>query len=200
MGLPALKNDRIYTYSDYRLWPEDERWELINGTAWNMSPAPSRYHQEYCGELFFQIANYLKSCKVPCRVYSAPFDVLLPDEPDQDEDDIRTVVQPDISVICSREKLTEKGCTGAPDWIIEILSPYTSRKDMVVKHALYEKHGVREYWVVDGGNKYVHVYLLGEERKYPKVPEIYVDDTRVYSTVIKGLSVDLSAVFKESAV
>ena len=120
-----------YTYADHAGWPDDERWELIDGTAWNMSPAPNRWHQQYLTSLLGQLLPYFDGH--PCRVYPAPFDVLLPDYSEQDEDDVPTVVQPDISVICDRKKLTFKGCTGAPDWIIEILSPFTSRKDMSIK-------------------------------------------------------------------
>lgn len=112
-----MKNDRVYTYGDYKTWPEDERWELIDGTAWNMSPAPNRFHQKYSLKFAQQIINFLEGR--PCEVYAAPFDVLLPDRDDQEEDDVVTVVQPDISVICDKKKLTFKGCTGAPDRIIE---------------------------------------------------------------------------------
>lgn len=195
MGEPALKNDRIYTYGDYKTWPEDERWELIDGTAWNMSPAPNRFHQKYSIKLTQQIMNFLEDH--PCEVYAAPFDVLLPDREDQEEDDIVTVVQPDISVICDKNKLTFKGCTGAPDWIIEILSPFTSRKDLSIKFELYRRHGVREYWVVDPGNRYVHVYVLDYNGNYPEDPTVYLHDAAVPCTVIEGLSIDLTRVFAE---
>ncbi len=195
MSGPALKNERIYTYGDYRTWPDDERWELIDGTAWNMGPAPNRYHQRYSIELTRQIANYLQGH--PCEVYAAPFDVLLPGHADEAEDDIDTVVQPDISVICDKNKLTEKGCTGAPDWTIEILSPYTSRKDMTIKYELYRRHGVREYWIVDPGNRYVHVYLLDDKGNFPEYPAVYLRDAVVECTVVEGLSIDLKRVFSE---
>jgi Uma2 family endonuclease len=195
MGEPAVKRDRVYTYGDYKNWPDDERWELIDGTAWNMSPAPNRYHQGYLVELVRQIANYLEGR--PCKMYAAPFDVLLPDRAEQEEDDVVTVVQPDISVICDPGKLTDKGCTGAPDWIIEILSPYTSKKDMTVKFELYRRHRVREYWIVDPGNRYVHVYLLNEDGRYPEDPGVYLADALVPCTVLEGLSIDLPRVFAE---
>ncbi len=193
MSEPARKYDRLYTYGDYRTWPIDERWELIDGIAWNMSPAPNRFHQEIFGELFTQIKVFLK--EKTCKVYAAPFDVLLPDRDDQAEDDVRTVVQPDISVICDRNKLTDKGCTGAPDWIIEILSPYTSKKDMLIKFDLYERHGVREYWIVDPGNRYVHVYVLENEEKYPEDPQVCLRDAEIPCTVLDGLIVMLQTVF-----
>jgi Uma2 family endonuclease len=195
MGEPALKNDRIYTYGDYKRWPADERWELIDGTAWNMSPAPNRFHQKYQMGFITQIAPFLEGH--PCEVYAAPFDVLLPDLPDQAEDEVTTVVQPDISVICDESKLTDKGCTGAPDWIIEILSPYTSRKDIAIKHELYQRHGVREYWIADPGNRYVHVYLLDEKGNYPDDPKIYLREGTIECCVIEGLRIELGRVFTE---
>ena len=195
MGEPAVKRDRIYTYGDYKNWPDDERWELIDGTAWNMSPAPSRFHQGYLIGFIVQIGPFLEGH--PCTMYAAPFDVLLPDRAGQDEDDVVTVVQPDISVICNPGKLTDKGCTGAPDWIIEILSPYTSKKDMTVKFDLYQRHRVREYWIVDPGNRYIHVYLLNEDGRYPEDPEVYLKDAVVPCTVLEGLSIDLPRVFAE---
>ena len=121
MGEPLRKADRRYTYGDYRQWPNDERWEIIDGVAWNMSPAPNRNHQSILTQLLKEIAVYLEDKE--CKVYPAPFDVLLPEEGEDDERSVSTVVQPDISVICDRSKLTYKGCTGSPDWIVEILSP-----------------------------------------------------------------------------
>ena len=157
MADPAIKNDRHYTYAEYRSWPDDERWELIDGVAYSMSPAPTRTHQGFVVELVRQIQNQLDD--KPCRLYVAPFDVRLPTASEADEQ-TDTVVQPDIAVICDPSKLDEKGCRGAPDWIIEILSPFTSRKDMAVKFELYRRHGVREYWIVEPGSKYVQVYVL----------------------------------------
>jgi Uma2 family endonuclease len=192
MGEPALKNDRIYTYGDYKTWPEGERWELIDGTAWNMSPAPNRFHQHYQIGFIVQIAPFLENH--PCNVYAAPFDVLLP-EGNEEEDSVITVVQPDISVICDTSKLTFKGCTGAPDWIIEILSPYTSKKDMSVKCDLYRRHGVKEYWIADPGEKYIHVYLLDTDGQYPEFPDVYLRDLNISCTVLPELKIDLKRVF-----
>jgi len=193
MGIPLQKSDKHYTYGDYKHWPEDERWELIDGVAWDMSPAPARRHQKIFGELFTQINLFLKNKK--CEVYAAPFDVLLPGEDEPAEDDVSTVIQPDISVICDEKKLTDKGCTGAPDWIIEILSPYTAKKDMDIKFHLYQRHGVKEYWIVDPGNMYVHVYLLNEEGKYPEDPNIIVSGEQIESTVLKGFLLEMDDLF-----
>lgn len=127
MSSHALRQG-YYTYRDYYTWPIDERWELIDGKAYNMSPAPTRRHQEVAGELFRQTANFLQNH--PCQIYAAPFDVRLPRGGEAD-DLIDTVVQPDLSVICDSEKLDKAGCRGAPDWIIEVLSPATAAKDQV---------------------------------------------------------------------
>jgi Uma2 family endonuclease len=185
VGLPQRKTDRLYTYGDYRTWADEERWELIDGAAWAMSPAANRYHQALSVELGRQISNFLQG--KPFRMYQAPFDVLLPESADQDDDAVTTVVQPDVVVICDRAKLTPAGCTGAPDWIVEILSPRTARKDFELKLHLYERHGVREYWIVDPGNRFVHVYLLGQDGSYPEEPGLFLAPA--------GLVIDLGLVF-----
>ncbi len=163
MGIPKKKTDYKFTYKDYSSWPDDERWELINGVAYDMCAAPVRKHQELSFKLSALLATYLKEKE--CRAYAAPFDVFFPDYIDQDTDDISTVVQPDLSVICNINKLIDKGCYGAPDLIIEILSPSTSKKDLNEKFQLYEKHGVKEYWIIDPGNKFIQVFHLQNEGK-----------------------------------
>ena len=195
MGIPQQKADRQYTYGEYRTWSDDERWELIDGVAWNMSPAPSRSHQSVSMRLLVQIAVFLEH--KACVVYHAPFDVLLPDHAGQLDDDVPTVVQPDISVICDREKLTDRGCTGAPDWLVEIISPYTSKKDMDTKFHLYKRHEVREYWLVDPGNRYVHTYVLNDGGRYPELPTVCVPGDTVESAVLEGLLVDVGRLFEE---
>lgn len=145
MATPLQHPAYRFTYGDYRLWPDDQRWELIDGKAYDMSPAPTRTHQTLVVEMVRQIGNYLED--KPCEVYVAPFDVRLP-AGDEDDDRITTVVQPDIAVICDPAKLDEAGCRGAPDWIVEVLSPVTAAKDQIRKRDLYQRHGVREYWLV----------------------------------------------------
>ncbi len=127
MPQPATKPDR-FTYGDYRRWPENERWELIGGEVHDMCPAPARVHQDFVVELAIQIGSFLRD--KPCRLYIAPFDVRLP-EADETDDEVNTVVQPDVVVICDPAKLDDKGCRGAPDWIIEVLSPRTAVKDQI---------------------------------------------------------------------
>lgn len=191
MGQPLLKTDAHYTYGDYRRWPPEERWELIEGTAWNMSPAPSRAHQAILGQLHLLFGEWLKD--KPRHLYLAPFDVQFPSRPDQVEDEIDTVVQPDLSVFCDPERLTDAGARGAPDVVVEILSPWTSKKDLNDKFSLYERHGVREYWVVDPAGS-VQVYRLNANGHYDD-PEIAVRTGTVASAVIEGLRVDVEGLF-----
>lgn len=193
MADPVRKADRAYTYSDYQNWSDDERWELIDGVAWNMRAAPSRLHQKLSMNLLMHIGPFLAG--KDCEVYHAPFDVLLPDLPGQPEEDVITVVQPDISVICDPEKLTSKGCTGAPDLLVEILSPHTAKKDMDIKFHLYERHGVREYWLIDPGNRFIHAHLLNNEGKYPEEPAIYLPGSCLASAVLTGLEIELNRIF-----
>ena len=180
-----------YTYGDYLLWPDEERWELIDGVPYNMAPGPSRAHQGISMELARQIANYLadKSCKV----YAAPFDLRLPKGKEEDER-IETVVQPDLVVVCDENKLDERGCKGAPDLIIEILSPYTAGKDMKIKRNLYERVGVKEYWLVDPGNKTAQIYKMGNDGKYGS-PDVYLADEQVKVGLFSDLTIDLAMVF-----
>ncbi len=156
MALPKT-SDRHFTYADYLKWPDDERWELIDGEPYAMSPAPTISHQTLVGQLFRQIDEALDGA--PCRALIAPVDVLLP-SPNEADDQAATVVQPDILVVCDPEKFTERNVRGAPDWIIEVLSPATARHDHLTKRALYERAGVREYWLVHPVDRIVTVYTL----------------------------------------
>jgi len=158
----ALKLSSHFTYADYCNWSEEERWELIHGEAYTMA-VPSRLHQKIVSELSRQIGNYLQGKS--CEIYVAPFDVRLPTRNEKDEQ-IDTVVQPDISVICNEEKLDEKGCRGAPDWIIEIVSPSSAFHDMNIKRDLYEMHGIREYWIIHPTERWLMIYLLDLQGKY----------------------------------
>jgi Uma2 family endonuclease len=192
MTVPLRKNDELFTYRDYMNWPDDERWELIEGIPFDMSPAPSPYHQEILLNLSFEIKKYLKD-KI-CKIYIAPFDVRLPEKNQTDEDTL-TVVQPDISLLCDPAKLDERGCKGAPDFIVEILSPYTAVNDMKYKLMLYEKHGVPEYWIVQPDGKVVMVHRLNEQKRYGRA-EIYgKDDTIPFKLKEETIEINLGAVF-----
>ncbi len=129
MGLPLRHPHERYTYADYRRWPEEQRYELIDGVAYAMA-GPSRRHQRLVGELYRQLANALEDH--PCQVYIAPFDVRLP-KADEADVEIDTIVQSDLSVFCDPGKLDDAGARGAPDWVIEVLSPATAGHDQIVK-------------------------------------------------------------------
>ncbi|MBU1487810.1 Uma2 family endonuclease [bacterium] len=191
MGLAVRKKEERFTYGDYLKWPDEERWELIDGVAYDMSPAPSRWHQEVLGNIFARFHNYLKD--KPCQVYVAPFDVRLP-EFDEANEEIETVVQPDITVVCDKDKLDDRGCRGAPDMLIEILSPYTAKKDLVTKHRLYERHKVKEYWIFDPATDEVVVFKLKGD-KYSE-PKEYKKEDKVKVDILPDLEIDLSAIFR----
>ncbi len=156
MGL-ALRDPEYHTYGDYLAWPEDVRYELIDGDAYRMAPTPTISHQDIAGEVYHQLRNALSG--KPCRALIAPVDVRLP-KADETDECIDTVVQPDVLVICDEKKVSERGVRGAPDWVLEVLSPSTASHDQVKKLALYERHGVREYWLVQPWGKVLTVYTL----------------------------------------
>lgn len=180
-----LQKDRKYTYADYATWDDEYRYELIDGTPYLMSPAPTPLHQEISAGFLAQLWTYLKG--KTCKVYAAPFDVRL--HADEEDD---TVVQPDLSVICDPQKIDDKGCKGAPDMVIEILSPSTFRHDQATKFNLYREAGVREYWVVSPEGRSVQVYLL-QEGEY--VARAFTDADAVSVGVLDGCTINLSEVF-----
>jgi Uma2 family endonuclease len=191
MPQPQLDQNK-YTYSDYLSWAEEDRWELIDGIPCMMT-APSRVHQEILGELFRQISNYLLD--KTCRVYMAPFELRLPKGNEQSDLEINTVVEPDLLVICDRSKLDERGCKGAPDLIIEIVSPSSVKNDMLKKFNLYEKAGVKEYWIVEPSGKIATVFKLGQNNRYGR-PEVYSEDDLVRISIFSDFEIDLKSVFK----
>ncbi|MBF0411058.1 MAG: Uma2 family endonuclease [Candidatus Riflebacteria bacterium] len=182
-----------YTYKDLLNFPENERWEVIDGQIFDMSPAPSRRHQEILWNLSKLVAAFLEGKQ--CKAYFAPFDVRLPRRNEPDEE-IETVVQPDLVVVCDETKLDEKGCRGAPDWVVEIISPSTSEKDLIHKKNLYELHKVPEYWVVFPGDRVVQVFDLNNLEKYVQ-KRIYIGNAKAPVQVLPGLIIDLQKVFQE---
>jgi len=152
-----------YSYADYLLWQFQERVELLRGKVIKMSPAPSSAHQSTSGALFGYLWTYLRD--KPCKVYAAPFDVRLPKKGLSD-DSVYTVVQPDVCVICDLDKIDRRGCLGAPDLVIEIVSPGNSQKEKQEKYELYEEAGVKEYWLVDYVDRSVLVYVLSEQDQF----------------------------------
>lgn len=169
MGL--LRRDTVHhTFADYVTWPEDVRYELIGGVAYLMAPAPTPQHQEVVGELYFQIRAALEG--KPCRAYVAPFDVRLPagDEPDEQID---TVVQPDVLVVCDRSRIDRRGLRGPPDWVIEVLSPATAGHDQTLKLAAYERARVPEVWLVHPTDRVLAIYrLAGAVYGRPAITEL----------------------------
>lgn len=184
--------DRLWTYADYCGWPEGERWELIDGVAFAMVPAPTRLHQQMVGDLYYVLRRKLEGR--PCHVYPSPFDVRLPDT-DEGDEQTHTVVQPDISVFCSEAHLDDKGARGAPDLVVEILSPSTSSKDSIIKRALYERHGVPEYWVVDPETRTLYQFVL-ESGRYTE-PAVLGAEDRLESATISEVTFDLSDLFRK---
>lgn len=188
MGLP-LRDSQRHSYGEYRTWPEEARYELIDGVAYAMSPAPVRAHQRLAGELFRQIADALEGG--PCEVNVAPFDVRLP-EADEADDDIITVLQPDITVVCDPAKLDVAGCRGAPDWVIEVLSPSTAAHDQTLKLAAFERHGVKECWLVHPTDLLVSVYILSDGQ-YGR-PTIHELEGQLASTAVPAVEIDWARV------
>lgn len=180
MELWDFEEKREYTEKDYYGIPEDVRAELINGQIYYQT-SPSRKHQGVLMELLMLVGNYIKSKNGECEVYPGPFSVRLSE---------KTVVEPDISIICDKDKLTDKGCTGAPDWIIEIVSPGNPGNDYVRKLNLYLDAGVREYWIVDPLGETVSVYRL--EKK-----EIRAEEYTFKDKVMAGIYEDFWIDFKE---
>ena len=154
MRRDAVNAEQIYSWDDYMSWPEEERWELIRGEAFDMSPAPNFFHQALSVELSRQLANALKGKK--CRVFTAPFDVKLSPE---EEDAFPTVLQPDLIINCDPSKWAKTGMNGAPELVVEILSPSTALRDRKVKFELYASYGVKEYWIISAEEKTLEVYL-----------------------------------------
>jgi Uma2 family endonuclease len=192
---PALNLDmnKRYTYADYLTWIDEKRRELIDGFIHLMS-APVRIHQEISFEINFHLATFVKRRKRKCKIYYAPFDVRLPKDDVKDDDKIYDVVQPDICVICDPSKLDGKGCIGAPDLIIEVLSPSTARMDWNKKFGLYERAGVKEYWIVDPKAKSIHIFLLQSDGNFD-LGTYYECDDKAPVHIFEGLVIDLKELF-----
>lgn len=184
----------LYTFADYLTWDENERYEIIYGDAVMMAP-PKRVHQLVAGEIYSQIHLFLKD--KPCEVYFSPFGVRLFEQDGDTPDDVDTVVEPDISVVCDSAKLDDDGCKGAPDMVIEILSPSTMRHDRLVKFELYRRAGVREYWIVDPQYQSVEVFLRDENNDL-RPREVYTRSDTAKVTVLDGCTVELTKVFPET--
>ena len=169
--MSLAKRDAAYhTYGDYLGWPEDVRYELIDGVAYLLAPTPTVRHQDIAGEIYFQLRQKLQDH--PCRALIAPVDVVLPRSGAVDEQ-ADTVVQPDVLVVCDPGKIGERRVRGAPDFVVEVLSPATASHDMVIKRRLYERQGVREYWLIHPIDRVLTLYRLeGAEFGKPDTLEL----------------------------
>jgi Uma2 family endonuclease len=188
MNYPA--HEQSYTYIDYLRFPDDKRIEIIDGVLYAMTPSPSTQHQRILRKLFVKLAHYLEG--KDCEVFCSPYDVLLA-EGNEQLDNIKTVVQPDILVVCDNNKITKNHCLGAPDLIVEIVSPSSPSIDYVKKLNLYEKHKVKEYWIVNYNRKQIMVYRLMENDEYGE-PEI-ITTGQLGSPVVNGFEICLDEIF-----
>ena len=193
MTLPNFKAEDRFTYANYLTWEDDQQWELIDGVAFYMSPSPSRLHQELLHALARPIADYLDDKKY--TVFVAAFDVCLTSHANDSNDEIDTVVQPDIFVVCDPEKLDDRACKGAPDLIVEILSPSTLKRDITTKYELYQRHGVKEYWLVYPNDRTLLIYKLSDEGRYA-APEVFGEDDAVPVPLLGDLVIDMGKVFR----
>ena len=182
-----------YTYADYLKWEFDERLELIRGKIFRMSPGPNTFHQQVVGVVYYNIYAYLKN--KPCRVFVAPFDIRFPRR-SKDDREIETVLQPDICVICDPAKIDERGGIGAPDIVVEILSPGNNKKELKNKYGIYEEAGVLEYWILHPVEKTFLRYTLDENRKFQLADFLTLGDM-LTTSILPGFSLSLDEVFED---
>ncbi|AMR27975.1 restriction endonuclease [Hymenobacter psoromatis] len=188
-----LDLSKSYTYADYLTWKFDEFVELIKGRLMQPMAGPSRLHQVYALNMAANIRQFLKGKK--CQVYIAPFDVRLTTGGVNGDQQITTVVQPDICVVCDLTKLDDRGCLGAPDWIIEIVSPGNTARDTKTKFDLYEESGVREYWMVYPGMKTITAYVLDNDQY--KLAGEYIEPGLISVATVPGLALEWTEIFAE---
>ncbi len=195
----AAYGNRRYSYADYLSWTDDKMRELLNGIVYAFS-APFRMHAEITASLMGNAWSFITRRRGKCKVYHAPFDVRLPLNGETADDKIFNVVQPDICVVCDPSKLDERGCIGAPDLVVEVLSPSIGKRDLNEKYFLYEAAGVREYWVVYPEDKAINVFLLQPDGKYDNgtTYDLIYGHTKVPSLVLEGLVIDLNELFDKN--
>ena len=191
----SLSPDKRYSYADYLTWADQVRREILNGIVKLMSPAPARMHQKVSMRILKPFINFLDHKK--CEVYHAPFDVRLPKMGSTENTAIYTVVQPDICVVCDQSKLDNRGCLGAPDLIVEIVSQGSAIRDIKEKFEIYQEAGVLEYWIVRPEDPSVEVFLLSQAGKYEHKGIHTVGDLVPVSIFNGELLVDLAEVFRE---
>lgn len=188
-NINQLDLSNSYTYADYVTWKFQDRVELILGKIFKMSPAPGSQHQHVVSVIHGTFFNFLKGKS--CRVFPSPFDVILPISAT-----VNTVVQPDVSVVCDPSKVTERGCEGTPDLVVEVVSKSSVTRDLHEKYSIYEQAGVKEYWVVYPTEKTLIVFHLNQQGKYEPTKPLTQGDV-VYSEVLSGFSLDLNELFED---
>ncbi len=193
MELSDLDLSKTYSYADYLKWTFEDRLELIKGRIFQMTPAPASVHQRISWIISGEIYHYLKN--KPCQAFTAPFDVRLPRKGEQEDQKIFTVVQPDICLICDLSKIDARGCTGAPDIIIEILSPGNNQKELRNKYEVYEEAGVKEYWIVSHQDKTFLKYTLTANQYQPS--KMMTIDDMITTPILPGFELDLETVFAD---
>jgi Uma2 family endonuclease len=190
MTEPARKTEQ-YTYRDYLRWSDDQRWELIDGTAYLMAPATNWRHQELAGEIFRQISNQLVG--KPCRPAIAPLDVRLP-KGDEADERVDTVVQPDVLIVCHGERIDRRGVRGAPSFVLEVLSPSSASHDQIRKRRVYERSGVAEYWILHPVDGVLTIYRRSTEVSFAP-PEIVEASGVIELSSVPGVSVDFGGMY-----
>ena len=189
----VLELNKRYTYADYLTWMDDVRRELIDGLI-NMMAGTSRKHADVSRNIAFDLNTYLKKNRCDCKVYYAPIDVLLPKNGETDNDKIYDVVQPDIFVVCGEWKGGDNAFLGAPDMVVEILSPSNRKKDLIKKFLLYQEAAVREYWIADPKVKSVTVYIMQDDGEFND-GEVYQPGEKVPVHILNGHTIDLNDIF-----
>lgn len=182
--MPLVQQNQTYTYHDYLQWDDDERWELIGGVPFKLAAAPATPHQRVSMSLSRVIDTALLDKK--CEVFAAPTDVILSDE---------DVVQPDLLVVCEKEKVKKQGIFGAPDLVIEIVSPDSGKRDRWDKKSVYEKFGVKEYLIVEPEGQYIEQYILSDAGKY-ELGKAYSKEDEITLKSIENISINLSDLFE----
>lgn len=195
--LSQLDMDGTYSYADYLTWQLDESVELIKGKIMAMSPAPNVRHQRASLNLSLCLGNYFK--RKACQLFVAHFDVKLYDRRKSllKDQEVFSVVQPDLSVICDKDKITEQGCDGAPDWIIEVLSPGNSKKELRLKYDLYQENGVTEYWTVHPVEQAVYQFILDQNSNKYQLFAVHPGNEIATPYLFPDLQIDLNDVFAE---
>jgi Uma2 family endonuclease len=190
MAIP--RGSESFTYADYLKLEEDVRYEVIEGQIYNMSPSPTPKHQDVVTQFSVDFGLYLRGSK--CRVFVSPIDVCLSDEK-EDLNNVKEWVEPDLIVVCDKNKIGEKRIIGSPDLVIEVLSPSTAKRDRMVKYNRYQRAGVKEYWIVDPVHETIDVYLLAD-KTYTHRGTYFKDDSMPVS-IFEDFIIDLKNIFRD---